>query len=105
MRALLSTALICLLLAGCSGEKNDTAAPPPSQDVSVSGKQGVRKDFLIIRELVKQHRLQQGNNNRIKAVEASLKEKFPVLPDKGSNEEECRIYQEAKFLFDNLAEM
>lgn len=55
-----------------------------------------------MRELVRQHSLQQGNDARIAAIEKALKEKFPLLPDKGVTDDEKRIYREAEKLVEAL---
>ncbi len=62
-----------------------------------------RKEFVIVREIVRQHSLQQGNEKRMEAIEAALKSKFPLLPDKGETEEEKQIYREAEELSRTLA--
>lgn len=93
-----------LLLAGCSGGKEGAEAsqdhgaeisrkPPKSVEV-----QPMRREFVVMRELVRQHELQQGNDKRIEAVEKALKERFPLLPDEGKTEEEKRVFLEAKEL-------
>ena len=92
--------LTLLLLAGCSGGKEEDAAAtmhgPPEAVVPP------RKEFVIMRELVRQHELQQGNDKRIETVEKALKEKFPALPDKGETDEERQIYRAAETLVESL---
>lgn len=110
--ALAVHAVFVLLLAGCSGGKEDGAAAPtaPSplareQDAHTSmddGADAPRKEFVIMRELVRQHELQQGNDKRIEAVERALMEKFPKLLDGGKTEEERQIYREAQKLLKSL---
>ena len=91
-----------LLLAGCSGERKDSVKSTQGREASVPAKDDVRREFVIVRELVRQHALQQGNGKRIEAVEKSLKSKFPALPDKGTNSEERRIYNEARAVVGKL---
>ena len=116
-----------LLLAGCSGGK-EAANPQDhgaelSQDYSaevsidhgaeslqdhgaensvnslgISEVQQPRKEFVIVREIVRQHGRQQGNEKRMEAIATALKAKFPLLPDKGETEEEKQIYREAEAL-------
>ncbi len=121
--------LAFLLLAGCSGGKEEDVAAtaggtsargihvgtegpregralsrPPAHTAAT--KRGLpqtvappRKEFVVMRELVRQHELQQGNDKRLEAVEKALKEKFPVLPDKGETDEERQIYRDAENFF------
>lgn len=97
-----------LLLAGCSGGK-EGAETPQDHGAEISQKspetidaKPLRKEFVIMRELVRQHELQQGNDKRIEAVERALQEKFPALPDKGETDEERKIYREADRLLKSL---
>ena len=96
-----------LLLAGCSGGKE---TEPSEHGAKHSGKpseiaeiQPIRKEFMMVREIVKQHALQQGNEKRMAAIEAALTNKFPLLPDKGATDEEKRIYREAEELSRTLS--
>lgn len=94
--ALIGVAL--LLLAGCSGEKKNSAnadQSEPTKSVAVDAPKtdSVRKEFAIVREIVKQHELQAGNEKRIAAIETALRTRFPRLPDKGRTEEEKRIFR------------
>ena len=93
-----------LLLAGCSGgpgEPEQTAAAPTVADDAVACDETSppRREFVILRELVRQHGLQRGNEPRTKTIESSLRKRFPDLPDKGTTDEERRIYHEAENLF------
>lgn len=103
------TATVILLLAGCSGGKEEDAqtnaekpaapAAAESPDASNPAKPvPVRKEFVAMRELVKQHGLQAGNDKRMQAVESALRTRFPLLPDEGNTEEERRIYRQAEEL-------
>lgn len=96
-----------LLLAGCSGGKE--AESPQDHGAEISGKppksiyvKSLRREFFVMREIVRQHELQQGNDKRIEAVERALMEKFPALPDKGETDEERKIYREAEALMKSL---
>ncbi len=99
-----------LLLAGCSGGKDADARIDDGnrQTANPSNRQTeervipLRKEFVVVREIVKQHGLQQGNDNRMAAIETALKAKFPLLPDEGETEEEKRIYHDAKALYEQL---
>ena len=120
-----------LLLAGCSGGK-EAANPQDhgaemSQDYSaessldhgaevsidhgeenyvksieISEVKQPRKEFVIVREIVRQHGLQKDNEKRMEAIATALKAKFPLLPDKGETEEEKRIYREAETMLNQL---
>ena len=60
----------------------------------------VRREFVILRELVKQHALQSeaGNEARLETVERHLRERLAGLPDEGLNEEEREILSQAQEL-------
>ncbi len=73
------------------------------QTVKPSNCQTLRKEFVVVREIVRQHSLQQGNEKRMEAIEAALKSKFPLLPDKGETEEEKRVYRDAEELSRTLS--
>jgi len=107
-RAALAASVI-LLLAGCSGGKEEAAqtnaetpaapAAAESPDASEPAKPvPVRKEFVVVREIVRQHALQAGNDKRMQAVESALRTRFPLLPDEGNTEEETRIYRQAEEL-------
>ena len=68
------------------------AAPPASEP------SGVRKAFVILRELVKQYALQTeaGNAARLESVTRHLQERLNNLPDEGWNEEERTILHQAR---------
>lgn len=72
------------------------------KSLGVSEVQQPRKEFVIVREIVKQHGLQTDNEKRMEAIATALKATFPLLPDKGETEEEKRIYSEAEALFRQL---
>jgi hypothetical protein len=120
-----------LLLAGCSGGKEgnnpqdhgaevsqdysaevsidhgaessqDHGAGNSVNSLEISEVQQPRKEFAIMREIVRQHGLQTDNEKRMEAIATVLKAKFPLLPDKGETEEEKRIYREAEALFRRL---
>ena len=110
-RAAVLATLALLLLAGCSGGKDPDARIDDGGDrqtVKQSNCQTeervipLRKEFVVVREIVRQHGLQQGNDNRMTAIETALKAKFPLLPDEGETEEEKRIYHDAKALYEQL---
>ena len=97
-----------LLFAGCSGEKRgppDVSVPvAPSTSMSASAAPApLRRDFVVMRELVRQHELQAGNELRIKAIENSLREKFPALPNGDLTEEERTIFLKAKELLRTIS--
>jgi len=94
-----------LFLAGCSGGNGDGGLPPPEPDsTTVPAASAIdtatRKEFVVLRELVKQHGLQKDNAMRREAVERSLKEKFSQLPDKGKTEEERCAFRQAAGLIE-----
>ena len=80
-------------------EKEDAVALPEMEPAQRAPKTPpMRKEFVILRELVRQHDLQQGNDRRIKAIETALKSKLPLLPDHGETEEEKRVFSQAERL-------
>ncbi len=95
-RCALAAAL--LSLAGCGGP----SAPPPSppQPTAAVEQIELRKDFVILRELVKQHALQteSANEARLAAVERHLRERLETLPDTGQSAEEREILRNARSL-------
>lgn len=102
-RAVLFAALALLLFAGCSGGKeeavsSDSMGESPVPAATAPRPAPPRKEFVLLRELIRQHELQQGNAKRIEAVETALRERFPLLPDEGETEEEKRIFHEAEAL-------
>ena len=102
-RAVRLAALALLLFAGCSGGKEEAVPSANAGESALSGATAPapaspRKEFVAVRELLRQHELQQGNAKRIEAVETALKERFPLLPDEGKTEEEKRISQAAKII-------
>lgn len=102
-RAVLLAALALLLFAGCSGGKEEAVPSANAGESALSGATAPapaspRKEFAAVRELLRQHELQQGNAKRIEVVETALKERVPLLPDEGKTEEETSIVQQAKRL-------
>ena len=110
-RAVLAAAL---LLAACSGERRGedgavSAVSAVSAEAEGLGGAGegrggasapVRREFMVLRELVKQHAAQQaaGNEVRVESVERHLEEWLARVPDEGSNEEEREILHRAREL-------
>lgn len=97
-----------LLFAGCSGEKRDPPelSVPVAPSISMTASAApapLRRDFVVMRELVRQHELQAGNELRTKAIEKSLREKFPVLPDGDLTEEERTIFLKAEDLLHTIS--
>ena len=97
MRYTLAAAAL-LTLAGCGGPSPSPPSPP--QAPATAEPTELRKDFLILRELVKQHALQSeaGNEVRVETVERHLRERLEALPDGGRNEEEREIVRRAREL-------
>ena len=87
-----------LSLAGCGGPSSPPPLPP--QAPATAEPTELRKDFVILRELVKQHALQTeaGNEARVETVERHLRERLEALPDGGRNEEEREIVRKAREL-------
>ena len=85
-----------LTLAGCDGPSS--SPPPPPQAPTTAAPTELRKDYIILRELVKQHALQSeaGNEARVETVERHLRERLETLPDGGRNEEEREIVRKAR---------
>ena len=97
-----------LLFAGCSGEKRDSSElsvpDAPSISMPASAEPApLRRDFVVMRELVRQHELQAGNELRTKAIEKSLREKFPALSDGNLTEEERTIFLKAEELLRTIS--
>ena len=91
-------AAVLLALAGCGGP----SSPPPlsPQASATTEPTELRKDFVILRELVKQHTLQTeaGNEARVEAVERHLKSRLSTLPDSGQTPAEQEILAQAQAL-------
>ena len=87
-----------LTLAGCGGPSS--SPPPPPQAPATAEPTELRKDFVILRELVKQHALQTeaGNEARVEAVERHLKSRLSSLPDSGQTPAEQEILAQAQAL-------
>ena len=88
-------AAVLLTLTGCGGPSS--SPPPPPQAPATAEPAELRKEFVILRELVKQHALQTeaGNEVRVETVERHLRERLVALPDGGRNEEEREIVRRA----------
>ena len=99
-RCVLAAAAL-LFLAGCGGPSSPP--PPPPQVSSTAEPTELRKDFLILRELVKQHALQTeaGNDARVETVERHLRERVEALPDPVQNAAEREIVRQARALVMN----
>lgn len=100
-------AVLLGLLAGCSGgERDGGGAEGGVAGEGAVAKSEVRKEFVILRELAKQHGIQSeaGNEARLEAVERHLRERLESLPDNGRNEEERAIAAEARRIGRALAE-
>lgn len=107
VRFVASIGAVLLLLAGCSSEEKkdanaDHAEPTSSVGVAATKSNPVRTEFIIVREIVKQHDLQAGNEKRVEAIETALRTRFPLLPDKGNTEEEKRIFRLGKDLLSTI---
>lgn len=99
-RAALAALLLLLLVAGgagCSGRKEEQQPAgeppaPPGQKVEV------RREFIVLRELLKQLEAQReaGDEARLAAVERYLGEWLAKVPDEGENEEEREILRRAR---------
>lgn len=91
-RAVVAAALL-LAGAGCSGEGGQQpAGEPPASPGEV------RREFVVLRELLKQHAAQEeaGNEARVEAVERYLREWLERIPDEGVNEEEREIMRKVR---------
>lgn len=87
-----------LSLAACGGPS--TSPPPPPQAPATVEPAALRKDFLILRELVKQHALQteSGNEPRLAAIKRHLTTRLSTLPDTGQTPAEQEILAQAQAL-------
>lgn len=91
------------LLAGCSGGDGMREKPTATSDgitETPAQRQMMRKEFVILRELTKQHVLQTelGNAARLETVERHLRERLDALPDQGTCEEEKVVVAQARDL-------
>lgn len=86
-----------LSLAACGGP---SSLPPPPQTPATAEPATLRKDFIILRELVKQHTLQTeaGNEPRLAAIERHLTTRLSTLPDSGQTPAEQEILACARAL-------
>ena len=91
-------AAVLLTLAGCGGPSSPPPSPPQASATAAPAE--LRKDFIILRELVKQHALQTeaGNEARVEAVERHLKTRLSTLPDSGHTPAEQEILVRARAL-------
>ena len=96
-RCVLAAAAL-LFLAGCGGPSSSPSPPPPAPTTAEPTE--LRKDFVILRELVKQRALQTeaGNEARVEAVERHLKSRLSTLPDSGQTPAEQEILAQAQAL-------
>ncbi|MBP1588742.1 MAG: hypothetical protein ILO10_00950 [Kiritimatiellae bacterium] len=98
-RAALAALLLLLLTvgAGCSREK-DEQQPAGEPPVRPGQKVEVRREFVVLREVMKQLEIQReaGNEARLAAVERYLGEWLAKVPDEGENEEEREILRRAR---------
>ena len=60
----------------------------------------MRREFIILRELVKQHAKQTaaGNVERLAIVDRNLRERLVSLPDEGQTEDEREVVRQAREL-------
>ena len=110
-----AVAVVSLLLsAGCSGgEKGDSRNTPPPDKVGSPLSEGVesavtaapapepiRREFVILRELVRQRAKQseEGNGQRVEAIGRNLRERLAAIPDEGQIPVERDILREARAL-------
>ena len=93
-RAVVAAALL-LGWGGCSSREREQPAGEP---LAPPGE--VRREFVVLRELVKQHAAQEeaGNEARVAAVERHLREWLARVPDEGANEEEREVLRQAREL-------
>ena len=91
-------AVALLTFSGCGGPSSPP--PAPQQAVATADPAEVRKDFVILRELVKQHSLQTeaGNKARVETVERHLRSRLSTLPDSAQNPAEQEILAHAQAL-------
>lgn len=92
-----------LLLGGCSGGREAREGGQAAEREAVAGEPPappgeVRREFVVLRELAKQHGIQgeAGNAARVEAVERHLRERLAEVPDEGRNEEERGILERAR---------
>ena len=113
-------ALCALLLAGCSGgqeEEGDggTGVPPVQRENGQDArfpKSGqpdsvpMRREFVILRELVKQHTKQTevGNPERLSNVDRHLRERLATAPNENLTDAEKAILEDARKLFPEASE-
>lgn len=111
-------ALCVLLLAGCSGGREDDRGKgvPPVQQQNVQDARSpssgqpdsasIRREFLILRELVKQHAKQTevGNAERLSNVHHHLRERLATAPDENLTDAEKAILEDARRILSEMKE-
>lgn len=100
--------VLCATLCGCGRRAEDIpaktvafpAAGAPATPETIPPRPEVRTEFVILRELVKQHAKQTeaGNGDLLESVRRHLRERVESVPDTGRNDEERKILKEAKAL-------
>ena len=66
----------------------------------IPSKTPMRREFVILRELLKQHAKQTevGNAERLAIVDRNLRERLVALPDEGQTEDEREVVRKARGL-------
>lgn len=116
-----AVAVVCLLLtAGCSGgEKGDSRNTPPPGKAGSPPPEGaesavpaapapepIRREFVILRELVRQHdkQTEEGNGQRVEAIGRNLRERLATEPDENLTDAEQSILEDARRILSEMAE-
>lgn len=93
-------ALAAVLLLSAASCGRPSAPEPAGRDAAAPATEPaeVRKEFVILRELVKQHALQTEADNaaRLESVTRHLHDRLNNLPDEGLNEQERTILLQAR---------
>lgn len=99
-RTVLAAALLPLFIACSEVDKFETSVANAPASQSRPSRPEVRKEFVILRELTKQHALQSevGNEVRLESVKRHLSERLSALPDEGQSSEERAILRVARAL-------
>ena len=94
--------IVAILAAGCARREPAQTEPRPPEDGG--GEAVVRTEFVILKELVKQHAKQgeAGDTNRLAIVERHLRERVAGVPDEGACDEEREILRAARALAEGL---
>lgn len=93
---------------GCEGRREAKGSIVSRDSTGVRegemGKAEVRREFVVLRELVKQHALQSeaGNEGRLETVERHLRERVEKVSDEGVCEEEREIVRQAREVVEKL---